>query len=58
VFSGHKAVDAFLFLLKKAWLGGDKRCLTIESIMISAAGKAATTVDILKDKNAVHQLFK
>lgn len=42
-----KIVEAKVFLLNNAWLGGDPRCTTVNKVMISAATQAATTVDIL-----------
>src|SRR6185437_12648867 len=45
--SGGKIVEAKVFLLNNAWLGGDTRCTTVNKVMISAATQAATTVDIL-----------
>lgn len=44
---GGKIVEAKVFLLNNAWLGGDPRMTTVNKIMISAATQAATTVDIL-----------
>jgi hypothetical protein len=43
---GGKIVEAKVFLLNNAWLGGDIRCTTVNKVMISAATQAATTVDI------------
>jgi hypothetical protein len=45
--SGGKIVEAKVFLLNNAWLGGDIRCTTVNKVMISSATQAATTVDIL-----------
>ncbi len=45
--STNKVIEAKVFLLNNAWLGGDSRCTTITSVMISAATQAAKTVDIL-----------
>lgn len=44
---GGKILEAKVFLLNNAWLGGDSRMTTVNKIMISAATQAASTVDIL-----------
>jgi hypothetical protein len=45
--AGNKVLEAKVFLLNNAWLGGDIRCTTVNKVMISAATQASQTVDIL-----------
>jgi hypothetical protein len=45
--SGNKVLEAKIYLLDNAWLGGDDRMIKVTKIKIPAATQAAKTVDIL-----------